>query len=102
MTATEFYDATPRELWNRLHGWQEMQLKQHRERWEQARFCAYWSLVPHVDSRKRELKITDIAKFPWEKEKPKLSRKEVLKKIDLSKLNLKLSDNLKKEVDANS
>lgn len=102
ITSAELYGMTPRQFWNRLHGWEELQMKGHRERWEQTRTLAFWSLVPHIDSKKKELKKTDIEIFPWDNvaiEKPKITRAEILQK--LKEKGTTLSKNLNKELNAN-
>ena len=64
-TEREFRMMTPRYFHNAVRGCEDVR----REKWEQTRYQAYLSILPHVD-RKKKLKVTDLGRFPWEGEEP--------------------------------
>lgn len=68
MSEQEFWDSTLRGLTLKAEGHQRAEQKKHREAWERARWLAAAMLQPWAPKGKR-LKVTDIAEFPWEKEK---------------------------------
>lgn len=43
--------------------------REFRTSWEQTRFIAYNSVLPHVSSKNKSLKPTDLIKFEWDSEK---------------------------------
>ena len=71
----EFYNLTFEEFAEITAAYFKKEERVYKNGWEQARFVAYYSLVPHQGKNKR-LKLTDVVRFEWEK-KPivKLDRK---------------------------
>lgn len=61
MTYMEFYNMTPRTFQNKVKGW----TKSQRQPWEIARVLGLIIAQPYS---KKKLKLTDIVKFPEEKE----------------------------------
>ena len=77
MTEAEFWASTPRYFAARQKAWIETQ----RREWERARFTGWLAVLPHVDTKKRGLSVTDLYRFEWdEKPKPKFDP------IDLEKM----------------
>ena len=65
MSETEFLDCTPRFFYNRQRGYMAATDAAERGEWERTRWLAFFVLTPH---RKKRLKMSDLAVFPWEKE----------------------------------
>ena len=74
----EFYDLTFDEFSAITESYYQKQEMEFKMGWEQARFAAYYAVVPHS---KKKLKLTDIVRFDWEKKKVKLPAREVLDKL---------------------
>ena len=68
MTWHEFYDATPREFFNRLEGFQEAEEMRQRSAWEQARMISYYAIAPHLQ-KGRDNRMEKILPLPWDREK---------------------------------
>lgn len=75
MQPSEFWKSELWEVLSAIEGQREMM----QERWEIARFSAFYAMLPH--SKKGKLrKYTDIVRFSWDSEKhQKLSKSEVSK-----------------------
>lgn len=54
-----------RELMIKIDGYYNIVNNQYKLSWEQTRFVAYNSLLPHI-SKNKNLKPHDIIKFPWD------------------------------------
>ena len=65
LTPSEFYDMTFQELKIMAEGKRRSDENQMRAMYEVARFQSVYVLQPHMKKGKK-LKLTDIAKFPWE------------------------------------
>ena len=83
----EFYDLTFDEFAAIAEAYHKMQEQEYRNGWEQTRFIAYHAVVPHTG--KRKIRITDIARFHWERQKVELPNKETLDKMFPPKLKIK-------------
>ena len=65
-----FYSLTPREFANLTIGYSKKKDAADRQSWEQTRWLMHSVLLPHKKSG-TDLKLTDVLKFPWEKEMQK-------------------------------
>lgn len=66
-----------------IKGVDKRRLHDIRLTWEQARFIAYHSIIPHT--RKKRLKVTDLIEFEWET-KQKKEQVEKIKEIDFDEI----------------
>lgn len=82
MTPDEMNQFDFRELFIKINGHFENLTRDKQMLWEQARFMAYYSLMPHI-SKHSNLKPTDLIKFEWDKEKKK--RDLTVKDYDMMK-----------------
>lgn len=79
LSVDEFYDLTMDEFAAIIKGVDKRRLHDIRLTWEQARFIAYHSIIPHTG--KKRLKVTDLIEFEWEA-KEKKEQVEKIKEID--------------------
>lgn len=70
MTPDEMNQFDFRELFIKINGHFENLSRNNQMFWEQARFMAYHSVVPHTQ-KGSNLKPTDLIKFEWDKGKKK-------------------------------
>ena len=56
---------TPGEFNATREAWEEFEGTRNRSSWEQSRYVAYHAIVPHA---KKGFRITDLGRFPWEKD----------------------------------
>lgn len=56
---------TPGEFNATREAWEELEESRNRVSWEQSRYVSYHSIVTHA---KKGFKITDLGRFPWEKQ----------------------------------
>ena len=78
----EFYDLTPREWSNLVHGFNELENRKEQSEWERIRWQTTILLNPHT---KKRIKSKDLIIFPWEteaKERKVWTKGEVLDAIN--------------------
>jgi hypothetical protein len=76
MSYGDFIVLTPFEFTKVCEAWNGRQEALTRERWEQTRFLATASLIPHS---KKRLKPTDVIRFAWDEKKQEKIKKPVKK-----------------------
>jgi hypothetical protein len=64
LTPAQFGDMTPREFSNMVQGYAEGLEQDSRERWEQARMVAYYSVAAHVKKGKT---MQAVIPLPWDR-----------------------------------
>ena len=69
MTYEQLYNSTPRQLHNRNKGFIQLQEHQERQHLETMRLHAVWLINNTNPYLKDAVQLTDLAVFPWEKEK---------------------------------
>ena len=65
MTPDEMNQFDFRELLIKIKGHFDNKDSEYKKTWEQTRFMAYWSVMPHT-SKTSNLKPTDLIKFDWD------------------------------------
>jgi len=70
MSYDEFYDATPREFYNRLEGHRKAKEDEHKADWERARLVAYYAIAPHL-KKGASNNMDKVIPLPWDHEKLK-------------------------------
>lgn len=60
----QLLDMTPREFFNAVHGYAEQLEQDSKERWEQARLVAYYSIAAHI---KKGKSMAQLIPLPWDK-----------------------------------
>ena len=87
MNVDEFYDMLPREFWNKVEGFYELENLRQRNDWERTRWSTCLLLNIQLPKNK-SIKPTDLMKFDWEKNikkedfKKLKERAEYIKKLD--------------------
>ena len=84
MNVDDFYDMLPREFWNRVDGFYELENMRQRSDWERTR----WStcLLLNIQMAKgKTIKPTDLIVFEWEEDKKKIDFEELKNKAELYK-----------------
>jgi hypothetical protein len=80
MTIDEFWNATPREFFNKMQGVYEHQKFLQQEAWKRMRHFAWLLLQPYIE-RGKELTPEQLMPFEWERPDPgevkRLSREEI-------------------------
>ena len=64
----EFYDMLPREFWNRVDGFYELENMREKQDWQRTRWSTCLLLNIHLPKNKR-IKPTDLIEFEWEEKK---------------------------------
>jgi hypothetical protein len=97
MKVDEFYDMLPREFWNKLEGFHELENLRQRNDWERTRWSTCLLLNIQLPKGK-SLKPTDLVQFEWDQKKGKIDFKELkeraehFKKLDEFNKNKKLEN----------
>ena len=65
LSPSEFYNLTPKETGLISDAYYNNEKTFSRERWELARYNAYFGLLPH-QKKGGKLKVTDLGYFEWE------------------------------------
>ena len=79
MNVDEFYDMLPREFWNKIEGFRELENMRQRSDWERTRWSTCLLLNIQLPKNK-SIKPTDLIEFDWEKRiKKKHSQSEYQK-----------------------
>lgn len=73
MSMQDFERCTPSEFKATFDAWNELHERDGRIEWERVRMLCFCSLQPFS---KKELSLTDVMVFPWEKEETKNERRE--------------------------
>ena len=84
MNVDDFYDMLPREFWNKVDGFYELENMRQRSDWERTR----WStcLLLNIQMAKgKSIKPTDLIVFEWEEDKKKIDFEELKNKAELYK-----------------
>ena len=94
MGVDEFYDMLPRQFWNKVKGFNDIEEMKQQSDWMRTRWSTCLLLNIHLGKGK-SLKPTDLVAFDWEKD-------EVKKKIDFKALKeraeyIKKIEDLKKK-----
>ena len=83
MKVEEFYGMLPREFWNKLDGFHELENMRQRSDWERTRWSTCLLLNIQLPKNK-SIKPKDLIKFEWEKEN-KIDFEELKMKAELYK-----------------
>jgi len=83
MRVDEFYDMLPREFWNKLEGFHELENMRQRSDWERTRWSTCLLLNIQLPKNK-SIKPKDLIKFEWEQDN-KIDFKELKMKAELYK-----------------
>lgn len=86
----ELYDLTPSMFYNAQSGLFEKWDLEGQNEWERTRWLACVMINPHV---KKNLKPTDLTKFPWEKKRKSKNKKEFEKIQAEAELYKKIYEN---------
>jgi len=84
MNVDDFYNMLPREFWNKVDGFYELENMRQRSDWERTR----WStcLLLNIQMAKgKSLKPTDLIKFEWEENEKKIDFEDLKNKAELYK-----------------
>ena len=84
MGVDEFYDMLPREFWNRVDGFIEIQNLKDKNEWERTRWSTCILLNIQLGKGKK-IKPTDIIEFDWDKKDRKIDFKKIKEKADYMK-----------------
>ena len=89
MDVDDFYDMLPREFWNKMQGFHELENMRQRSDWERTRWSTCLLLNIQLPKNK-SIKPTDLIRFEWEQEASKIDFKELKRKAEYIK---KLEEN---------
>ena len=84
MNVDDFYDMLPREFWNKVDGFYELENIRQRSDWERTRWSTCLLLNIQLPKNK-SIKPTDLIKFEWEQEALKIDFEELKMKAELYK-----------------
>ena len=84
MNVDDFYDMLPREFWNKVDGFYELENMRQRSDWERTRWSTCLLLNIQLPKNK-SIKPTDLIQFEWEKEALKIDFKDLKMKAELFK-----------------
>ena len=84
MNVNDFYDMLPREFWNKVDGFYELENMRQRSDWERTRWSTCLLLNIQLPKNK-SIKPTDLIKFEWEKEALKIDFKDLKMKAEYIK-----------------
>ena len=96
MKVDEFYDMLPREFWNKLDGFHELENLRQRNDWERTRWSTCLLLNIQLPKGK-SLKPTDLVQFEWDKKKGKIEFKELKERAEYVKKLEEFNKNKKLE-----
>lgn len=65
LAPSEFWEMTPRELWNMCDGYNAKLQREFRNRWEQVRWLG--TILANTASKKK-IQPIDMINFPWDSE----------------------------------
>ena len=81
MNVDDFYDMLPREFWNKVDGFYELENMRQRSDWERTRWSTCLLLNIQLPKNK-SIKPTDLIQFEWEKEALKIDFKDLKMKAE--------------------
>ena len=84
MNVDDFYDMLPREFWNKVDGFYELENMRQRSDWERTRWSTCLLLNIQL-SKGKSLKPQDLGKFEWEKDTTKIDFEDLKRKAELYK-----------------
>ena len=84
MKVDDFYDMLPREFWNKLDGFYELENLRQRNDWERTRWSTCLLLNIQLPKNK-SIKPTDLIRFEWEQEALKIDFEELKMKAEYIK-----------------
>tara|TARA_R110000824_G_scaffold93033_3_gene225272 strand:- start:2162 stop:2437 length:276 start_codon:yes stop_codon:yes gene_type:complete len=84
MNVDDFYDMLPREFWNKVDGFYELENMRQRSDWERTRWSTCLLLNIQLPKNK-SIKPTDLIQFEWEEEALKIDFKDLKMKAELFK-----------------
>ena len=84
MNVDDFYDMLPREFWNKVDGFYELENMRQRSDWERTRWSTCLLLNIQL-SKGMSLKPQDLGKFEWEKDTTKIDFEDLKRKAELYK-----------------
>ena len=87
MKVDDFYDMLPREFWNKVEGFHELENMRQRSDWERTRWSTCLLLNIQLPKNK-SIKPKDLIKFDWEKDN-KIDFEELKMKAELYKNKVK-------------
>jgi|TARA_R110001583_G_scaffold41210_3_gene131234 hypothetical protein len=87
MKVDDFYDMLPREFWNKVEGFHELENMRQRSDWERTRWSTCLLLNIQLPKNK-SIKPKDLIKFEWEKDN-KIDFEELKMKAELYKNKVK-------------
>ena len=77
MNVDHFYDMLPREFWNKVDGFYELENMRQRIDWERTRWSTCLLLNIQLPKNK-SIKPTDLIKFDWEKDNDKIDFETII------------------------
>ena len=84
MNVDDFYDMLPREFWNKIEGFHDLENMRQRGNWERTRWSTCLLLNIHL-AKGKSIKPTDLIKFEWEKDTTKIDFEDLKNKAELYK-----------------
>ena len=84
MNVDDFYDMLPREFWNIVDGFYELENMRQRNDWERTRWSTCLLLNIQIAKGKR-IKPTDLIRFEWDKDEKKIDFEDLKNKAELYK-----------------
>jgi len=84
MDVDDFYDMLPREFWNKVTGFYELENIRQRSNWERTRWSTCLLLNIQLPKNK-SIKPTDLIRFEWEQEALKIDFEELKRKAEYIK-----------------
>ena len=84
MNVDDFYDMLPREFWNKLEGFYELENMRQRSDWERTRWSTCLLLNIHLGKGK-SIKPSALIKIEWEKDDNKIDFEDLKNKAELFK-----------------
>ena len=84
MNVDDFYDMLPREFWNKVEGFYELENMRQRSDWERTRWSTCLLLNIQIQKGKR-IKPQDLILFDWEKDEKNIDFEDLKAKAELYK-----------------
>ena len=84
MNVDDFYDMLPREFWNKVDGFYELENMRQRNDWERTRWSTCLLLNIQIAKGKR-IKPTDLIRFEWDNDEKKIDFEDLKNKAELYK-----------------
>ncbi len=84
MNVDDFYNMLPREFWNKVEGFHDLENMRQRSDWERTRWSTCLLLNIQL-SKGKSIKPTDLIQFEWEQDKKKIDFEDLKNKADYIK-----------------